>query len=384
MGSSHHHHHHSSGLVPRGSHMMNEAATDHLSRGPEIAEALGARLESVLHHYEQRLLASGVGVDDPRVLSFCTLQARAVIEDSLQALGSRRPLERMRSVDAERGTGNGTVSFPYQADWRLEDPRTAVMLLFDVVVEAVAASMTHHPDTSRCTVEAAVSLHHSIMWRFQAALETKTRQMLHETAQSFLENRRSISRDLHDRVGYAVSVAKQNVELVRLYRALDAPSADAKLVEAEDSLRTALEEVRQLACELRVHARIEGLENALRHCAQALCAPDAAFDIVVTGHESWLSDDTMDELFQALREALRNAFAHSMASTVTVRVDIAPHETRAVVEDDGVGFEVARRPGGVGLTSMRERIERLGGSVGISSHTGRGVFVEFLLPTKSG
>ncbi|MFJ2769007.1 sensor histidine kinase [Streptomyces sp. NPDC087300] len=365
---------------------MNEVATDHLRRGPEIAEALGARLESVLHLYEQRLLASGVGVDDPRVLSFCTLQARAVIEDSLRALGSCRPLERMRSVDAERGTGdgNGTVSFPYQADWRLEDPRTAVMLLFDVVVEAVAASMTHHPETSRCTVEAAVSLHHSIMWRFQAALETKTREMLHETAQSFLENRRRISRDLHDRVGYAVSVAKQNVELVRLYRALDAPSADAKLVEAETSLRTALEEVRQLASELRVHARIEGLENALRHCAQALRTPGAALDIVVTGHESWLSDDTMDELFQALREALRNAFAHSMASTVTVRVDIAPHETRAVVEDDGVGFEVARRPGGVGLASMRERIERLGGSVAVSSHTGRGVFVEFLLPTKSG
>ncbi|MFE0173504.1 sensor histidine kinase [Streptomyces sp. NPDC059002] len=360
---------------------MNEAATDHLHRGPEIAEVLGARLESVLHHYEQRLLASGVGVDDPRVLRFCSLQARAVIEDSLQALGSRRPLDRMRSVDAERG--NRTVTFPYQANWRLEDPRTAIKLLFDVVVEAVSASMRHHPETCRCTVEAAVSLHHSIMWRFQAALETKTREMLHETAQSFLENRRSISRDLHDRVGYAVSVAKQNVELVRLYRALDAPSADAKLVEAEDSLRTALEEVRQLASELRVHARIEGLENALRHCAQALRAPDAAFDIVVTGHESWLSDDTMDELFQALREALRNAFAHSMASTVTVRVDIAPHQTRAVVEDDGVGFEVAQRPGGVGLASMRERIERLGGSVAISSHTGRGVFVEFLLPTKS-
>jgi signal transduction histidine kinase len=66
---------------------------------------------------------------------------------------------------------------------------------------------------------------------------------------------------------------------------------------------------------------------------------------------------------------------------VVVRVEIAPHEVRASVEDDGVGFAQDERPeAGLGLVSMRERIALLGGMVNIFSVPGRGTSVEVRVP----
>ncbi|MFG3253170.1 sensor histidine kinase [Streptomyces sp. NPDC048172] len=361
---------------------VHGAVLDDLRFGPEISRALNAQLDGILSRYDQRLVAEGVGADDPAMRRFCAAQAGAVLDDVIHALRSGQSLRGLRALDADRGAFAGSSPCPA----RPEEARAAVTALFDTVMEAFARLAQPHPDAVQRLTAGAICLHHSIMARFQAALESQTRKMLHETAHSFLEERRSISRDLHDRAGYAVSVAKQNVELAQMYRSLGDAAADPKLATAHASVREALEEIRLLASALRPYARSEGLEPALRRCARQLCPPEADFDLVLTGHEAWLSGEAADELFLALREAMRNAFAHSRARKVTVRIDIAPHQTRAAVEDDGVGFEGATGDefDGVGLVAMRERIERLGGSVAVSSHLGRGVFVELLLPRERG
>jgi signal transduction histidine kinase len=98
-----------------------------------------------------------------------------------------------------------------------------------------------------------------------------------------------------------------------------------------------------------------------------------------------LSDEEIPEelnfpIFRVLQEALNNAAKHSRASRVKATLSKVDNSIRLEVSDNGVGFEPERelhssKPGGFGLTSMKERAELFGGSFLISSQKGRGTAV---------
>jgi signal transduction histidine kinase len=83
------------------------------------------------------------------------------------------------------------------------------------------------------------------------------------------------------------------------------------------------------------------------------------------------------------QEALQNALRHAAAERVAVRLERAEHGLLLEVEDDGVGFDPtapglrARR---LGLTSMEERAERVGGRLSIRSSVGAGTTVRLEIP----
>lgn len=86
-------------------------------------------------------------------------------------------------------------------------------------------------------------------------------------------------------------------------------------------------------------------------------------------------------LAQVVREATSNAVRHGKATAVVIRVHVAPGSLRVVVADDGKGFDVgAARTGGFGLRSMRERVEKLGGTLAVRSEPGSGTEVEVAVP----
>jgi two-component system, NarL family, sensor kinase len=82
-------------------------------------------------------------------------------------------------------------------------------------------------------------------------------------------------------------------------------------------------------------------------------------------------------------EALTNAVRHAGATRITVSLDDGPDGLTLQVLDDGCGA-VAPRPGGVGLTSMRERAESVGGTLRIDATPGRGTLVRAVLPAVVG
>ncbi|MFM9607294.1 sensor histidine kinase [Streptomyces niveiscabiei] len=353
---------------------VREVTVEALPAGPELATILTERSEELLARYGERLDLLGLGGADPPVREFCVAQARAVLADVLLALRSEGSLLGVRAQAPREAAGPSPLS------WNPYDAQRAVLTLFDVVMTTMARCVAARGGDVRMVADIAISLHHSIMSRFEQALEAKVRALLHETAAVYEEDRRGVSRDLHDRVGYAVTVAKQNLELADLYRErVDGPGEE-KLRLAHEALREALEEVRELASGLRAFGCTDGLERALRRCAESLRPAGARVEIQVTGHEGWVPPDALDDLFLALREALRNCCAHAAARTVAVRVDIAPRQVWAFVEDDGVGFSAGRAPDGVGLVCMRERIARHGGEVTVTGFPGHGVTVEFQLP----
>jgi signal transduction histidine kinase len=108
--------------------------------------------------------------------------------------------------------------------------------------------------------------------------------------------------------------------------------------------------------------------------------------ITVDGDEGLASPVVQDEVFLVVREALRNAMKHAGADMISARIDFAAHELRAVIDDDGAGFDprgCAAGPG-MGIKSMQERVALLGGAMVLTSAPGEGAHIEFAIPLPGG
>jgi signal transduction histidine kinase len=83
-----------------------------------------------------------------------------------------------------------------------------------------------------------------------------------------------------------------------------------------------------------------------------------------------------------LREGLMNIIRHSQASRADVALRQTENNIRGTLKDDGVGFDVneTRNGHGLGLTNMRQRIQKLKGELDIKSSPGKGTTISFVLP----
>lgn len=195
------------------------------------------------------------------------------------------------------------------------------------------------------------------------------------------EERSHIARELHDDLSQQLAVL--NVELHLLGRALGADAAAAvteSVSRAEQIGRT----VHELSHRLHpARLRFVGLTGALEHLRSELSRPGLALTFTYEDLPQRLPPDLTLPLFRVVQEALQNALKHAHASTITVAVRGADGELAVSIADDGTGFDsVAERTkaGGIGLISMRERIEALGGKFEIRSAPGRGTTIGVRVP----
>jgi two-component system NarL family sensor kinase len=94
-----------------------------------------------------------------------------------------------------------------------------------------------------------------------------------------------------------------------------------------------------------------------------------------------LRDEIALSLFRVAQESLRNVAKHSGAHTVHVRLSAQQNNIILLIADDGVGFRAYKAEGfGLGTTSMRERMQLVGGKLLISSKVFRGTTVEAAIP----
>jgi signal transduction histidine kinase len=190
-----------------------------------------------------------------------------------------------------------------------------------------------------------------------------------------------LSRELHDRAAPAIAVSMHNLELFELYRESDPARAELKLAETRESLRTAFNTVRNLSARSSQRLTPDGLPATLRSYLSTISLPESGLS--VEGDPATLPAAAADEIFLVLREAVRNAVAHAEPRRVRVGLIITEREFRGQVRDDGAGFDPARRfraADRLGLSSMTERAELLGGTVRISSRIGAGTCVELRVP----
>ena len=110
------------------------------------------------------------------------------------------------------------------------------------------------------------------------------------------------------------------------------------------------------------------------------------FRVIAQGKPRPLHSLIRNEVFRIGREAIVNAFRHAHARNIEVEVDYAPRRLRVLVRDDGRGIDPSvlssGRDGHWGLSGMRERAERIGGCINVSSRKTAGTEVDLSVPGK--
>jgi signal transduction histidine kinase len=198
------------------------------------------------------------------------------------------------------------------------------------------------------------------------------------------EERRRLSRELHDETAQVFSAVKMELGLLREGVS---PAHAERLDHALALIDTGIRSIRSVTNDLRPSLLDDlGLLPALR----SLVADFGAHSDVMIGFTAPasippLSKEAELALFRSLQEALSNVRRHAAARSVEVTLALDPGGLRLVVRDDGLGPpdvnpERLERDGHMGLAGMRERIGALGGSVRFGGGRGAGTALEVLLP----
>jgi signal transduction histidine kinase len=205
---------------------------------------------------------------------------------------------------------------------------------------------------------------------------------LHEAEEQWtiLSERDRIARELHDSLAQVLGTIH-----LRL-RALEAQAADAasgsvtrELADLADTADEAYRDVREAILGLRetISAK-QGLEGALReYLAKYSRQTGIMATLACTGDtRSALPPRSEVQLLRVVQEALTNVRKHSGARRATVRIDCTTAIPSIAIEDNGVGFDpaslVTSFDGGFGMTSMRERVEQIGGTLDVHTAPGEG------------
>jgi signal transduction histidine kinase len=143
--------------------------------------------------------------------------------------------------------------------------------------------------------------------------------------------------------------------------------------------------MRALIFELRPEAlREEGLAAAIRKQAEGVSArTEIAVEVRLPKKPITLAGDVEEQVYRVVQEALANIAKHSRARNAVVHLRRAPNGHQLIVEviDDGVGFDQSLpQPGHMGLRTMAQRMEQLGGSVMVDTSRGRGTRIAATIP----
>lgn len=170
-----------------------------------------------------------------------------------------------------------------------------------------------------------------------------------------IAERERIARDLHDLLGHSLTAVVMRAQLTKELVLADPRRARSEAEEIERNAREALAAVRSTVTGWRQTSLRAELDTARRALAGTGVTLRVDYD-----DEMSLVASTEHELGLALREAVTNVARHAQAATCHIAVDTDEERVRMVVADDGVG---GNAPEGTGLSGLRERIARLGGTV---------------------
>ena len=198
-----------------------------------------------------------------------------------------------------------------------------------------------------------------------------------------LAERQRLARELHDSVSQALYGIALGARTARTLVEDDPERAVEPLDYVLSLAEAGLAEMRALIFELRPEALAdEGLVPALEQQVTALGARhglDASAELVA---EPDVPFAVKEALFRIAQEATHNVVKHARAAAVGVVLDTDEGVVVLRVADDGVGFDPAGHfPGHLGLQSMRERAQAVGGDLEVTSRPGAGTRIEVRVPT---
>jgi len=221
-------------------------------------------------------------------------------------------------------------------------------------------------------------------------LQRLTEELQHSRTQLVTareEERRRLRRDLHDGLGSVLASLNWRAGAIRTLLARDPVAADTLVVEQQHTIQAAIADIRRLVYDLRPPALDElGLVGAMRERAAQQTTPaerdDAqglCIDVVAPDHLPALPAAVEVAAYRIMQEALANVTHHAHAHCCSICLECSEESLQIEVTDDGIGLPPGYHAG-VGLLSMRERAEELGGTCEVSQAPGGGTRVRACLP----
>jgi signal transduction histidine kinase len=201
--------------------------------------------------------------------------------------------------------------------------------------------------------------------------------------------RARLARELHDDVGQQMALLSMDLQTLTGFD--EDPDGEAEKLAREalgraDNIAKALHDLSH-----RLHPaklRLIGLVSALNGLQRELAHAEKSEIAITFSHEdvpATLPHDVTLCVFRVVQEALQNAIKHSHARAIAMHLKGSPSSLALTIVDDGVGFEVDSMWGkGLGLVSMAERLESVGGSITFHSSPGAGTCIEVHAPIAAG
>ena len=176
------------------------------------------------------------------------------------------------------------------------------------------------------------------------AQEERERLLAREwKARAVAEERKRISRELHDRVAHSMVLVHQSLELHEALKQSDPEAARVKMNLAKESTVEAMSLIRNLSSTLRSEeVQEEDLSAALSSLLEIAVPPGLECTLSVEGHEALVPPHVREQLFVILREGVRNAVSHSEAGCIDVEVRVSSEEVVGCVQDTTGGASPRR------------------------------------------
>jgi signal transduction histidine kinase len=195
------------------------------------------------------------------------------------------------------------------------------------------------------------------------------------------EERRSISRELHDEVGQTLGALLVDLGQLAKLVAPEGRIIQEQIIHIKSVAESAVKSIRNIALLLRPPMLDDlGLVPALEWQAREVSRRS---EMEVEVHSGNVSEELPDEvkvcIYRLVQEALNNAATHGEARNASVKVSQRADKIFVEAADDGHGFDPERQRG-MGILGMEERVRRLGGSLTIRSAAGEGTTVKAEVP----
>ena len=233
--------------------------------------------------------------------------------------------------------------------------------------------------------------HYNELLEKSGHMQEHLRRLSHELLSSQEEERRKISRELHDEIGQILTAINVKLATLKKEAAINTTGLTRKISSTQRLVERSMGTVHRFARELRPPllddlGLIPALHSYLRSFTKRTHIP---VHFTAFAEVERLGGDKRTALYRVAQEALTNVEKHAKASLVTLTLRRLAGAIRMEIHDDGRSFRVERvlrdkRTGRLGLIGMRERVDMAGGSFTVVSAPGQGTTIRAQIPFGDG
>lgn len=222
--------------------------------------------------------------------------------------------------------------------------------------------------------------------RVAGEAEHRMRELSQQLVATQEEERKKLSRELHDHVGQVLTALRMELGSIDRLRAPSDAALARAVAESRQLVDNMVRTVRDLALGLRPSMLDDfGLQPALEwHARDFTRRFGLPVDLTVKGDLSRLPEAHATCVYRVVQEALTNCARHASASNIRIAVDGRAEALTVSIVDDGVGIQAESRKGGLGLRGIEERVRDLDGTADIQSTAGAGTSLTIRIPLPHG